>query len=109
MPESNLQIPRMELGGRHAGKRGGQLRTHGDIPFAFVLETEKLSDNFVAALFPVKVGGFENGTFVFHEAIASGDLPPNVEDIIPRSAFLGAVWWACRAIELGTARIGQRT
>src|ERR1043166_4800195 len=60
----------------HAGKRRRELRTERHLAFALIREVEKLIDNFWAALFLVKLCGFERRPFPFDEPVATTHFPP---------------------------------
>src|SRR5438477_39441 len=75
--------------GNNASKRGRELRTQRHLAFAFVGEVKKLIDNFWAALFFVKLRGFEGRPFPFDKTVATSHFPPARENVIAPGALLG--------------------
>ena len=72
----------------NAPQRGGELRAHGDIALALVLEAEKLGGQLAAGFLEVELGGFDRGGFPFHKAVTVRHTPPRVEQIVAEGAFL---------------------
>src|ERR1700741_4462738 len=73
----------------HASKRGRELRAQRNFTVALVREIKKLIDNFCAALFLVKLGGFERRPFQFAKTVTTSHFPPPREDVIAPGAILG--------------------
>lgn len=72
----------------NAGKRGRQFRSQSDFALAFVDEVEKLTDDFVAAFFPIKLGRLKDGAIPFDKTVAAGDLSPLTENVISGGAIV---------------------
>lgn len=80
-PFEGLGIVALFAGGE-AGEGGGDFGSQGDVAVALVFEAEKLGRELATGLFKVKLGGLEDGGFVFNEAVTGGDAAPGVEEIV---------------------------
>src|ERR1051326_2260925 len=70
------------VGGDHASKRGRQLRAQRHFAVALVFEIKKLIDNLYAALFFVKLCGFERRPFPLNKAVTTRHFPPARKNVI---------------------------
>jgi len=73
----------------HARESRREFRAHRDFAFAFVVEIEKLIDNFSAALFSVEIGRLENRSVPFDEAITTRAFAPSSNDVVPGRTIVG--------------------
>ena len=70
-------------------ERGGHLRAQGHFAFTLVDEVEKLSDQFPAALFFVKIDAFQGRAIHLDKAVPPRHLAPLTENVLPRRAIGG--------------------
>src|SRR5690242_19709707 len=75
--------------GNYAGERRRKLGAQRHFAFALVGEIKKLIDNFWAALFFVKLCGFEGRPFPFDKTVTTTHFPPARKDVIAPGALLG--------------------
>src|SRR5438067_180412 len=75
--------------GRHDASEGRrQLRSQRHFAFAFVGEIEKLSDDFRAAFFCVKLRRFQDRSVPFDKTVTARDFAPFAENIISPRAIV---------------------
>jgi hypothetical protein len=79
------------LRGDHARERGRELGADGHLALAAVGKVEQLVDDALAALDLVEVERLEDRPVDLLEAVADGDAPPRVDEVIPPRHVAGVV------------------